>query len=80
MAQEEENTRGHRVRGTERESLKNRGRARESEVRGGTGPGTILKDLIKPAKCHAATHVPSREARKYVQDEAAGVSTVSASI
>lgn len=50
------------------------------EVGGGTGPGTILKGLIKPAKCHAATHVPSREARKYVQDEAAGVSTVSASI
>lgn len=57
--------------------------SRESEgveVGGGTGPGTILKGLIKPAKCHAATHVPSREARKYVQDEAAGVSTVSASI
>lgn len=29
-----------------------------------TGPGTILKGLIKPAKCHAATHVPSRRSEK----------------
>ncbi|KAG7211027.1 hypothetical protein KM043_016388 [Ampulex compressa] len=35
-----------------------------------TSPGTILKGLIKPAKCHAATHVPSREARKYVRGAA----------
>lgn len=29
-----------------------------------TGPETILKGLIKPAKCHAATHVPSWRSEK----------------
>lgn len=56
------------------QKVRRRGRDGRTETWGGswggrggerwTGPGTILKGLIKPAKCHAATHVPSRRSEK----------------
>lgn len=62
--EEGENRKNRERRETEVGREKGGKRRRKRERGRRTGPGTILKGLIKPAKCHAATHVPCPRSEK----------------